>query len=254
MIAEPRGLLRREAMPLAVSAGLALLAVLVPWILGRFGGADRLFSCIAAIAGGTLWVTLAPPVLSAGRSGWLAGALLGGIAADAAGVGLLVVWLVEQAGDQSSSIPLLSVLRVYLVWACVTIAGLAAGRCGTTPPGRAGAGIAAVVLLGILLLSPLWVNGRVDAAETSHEAVAWANLAVAVNPFYAAASAAGESGFVWHATGTMYEWSRLGEYVQPAVIPWYRTALGYLAAASVLAGVAGLITRRGRTRRVPAHS
>jgi hypothetical protein len=196
----------------------------------------------------TAWVVLATAPAGAGGPRLYPSLLRGATVIDATGLVLLGVWVVGLLLDEpkDGSLGLASVAKVYLIFAAVGLAELAALRLPRSVTGRAVAALAGPIVLAVMLASPLWIGSWLDHADQAAGQSA-ADLAVLVNPFYAVNHAiVGDLAYVWHAWGWMYEWSRLGDYVNPGEVSWHATAALYACVALAVALLGVLWRRIGR--------
>ncbi|MFW6066381.1 MAG: hypothetical protein ACOC9S_06125 [Planctomycetota bacterium] len=197
--------------------------------------ADRL--TVGTLAVATLWVALTAGPLAAGAQTALGSILRGGVVVDAS---IPVLVLLAAAGP----VTVLGAIEVYCILAAVALSAIALVRIAGTAWGRCALATVASVLLFVLLASPVWAGALLTTGGGA--ARRWvARLVVAVNPFYAVASATAEStGFVWHEAPLMYSLTPLGRHVVAPSPPWYATVVIYACVAAMFAGVA--IVRKNR--------
>jgi hypothetical protein len=251
----PRGLLRevlaRDGLAMGVLAAATLAAELGVYAVGRFNGAGARESLLAALAAIALWVCLAGPCAAAGGKTVFSRLLRGAVVVDATAVSLLIIWLIQP--DAAGGLTFAGAVKVYCVCISVASAGCLAVGLTTKPARRAMVAVLAGVVMVAALASPFWISAHVGAgqAEVEQALVTWA---VRINPFYAICDAVVyQTRYVWHGGGLIYELTRVGGYVNPSRIAWWRTCLLYIGAAVVLAAI-NLIYRAGCVYRNRTHT
>lgn len=209
-----------------------LIEALVTWgvVLGAWAMAEDRVGLVAALFAGTVWVALAAPLLTASSRPGIGALLRGATPADAGAVALLVLWLADPA------LRFVAAVEIYVIWAVMGLAGVAAGSLARTPAWRLACGWALAGLLMLALASPLWVDGLTgllagaDAQDVVAAALRW-------NPIYSVTSAVyDQTGFLWHYAPLMYRLTRVGEDVAEPVVEWYAAVWRW----GVVAGALGL--------------
>ncbi len=237
-----RQLFAREKWACIFVAAASLAVVVGVYAVG-VARADHRSAALAALAAGTLWVVLASGALAAGGRYWLSALLRGGIAADALGVGLLVIWLWQKAAGHEQYLTFAGAVKVYVVYAAVCLAAIAAVRLARTPAGRYALAAAVAGVMLASLASPFLVNGLLASADAEHRRQIMA-VAIAANPFYSVTAAVvDQTMLVWHQAPVLYNYTRIGEYYGPGEISWFRGVLTYLGAALVLTVLAAVRNR-----------
>ncbi|NBB96340.1 MAG: hypothetical protein GVY16_11460 [Planctomycetes bacterium] len=243
-----RNLWRRDGWAIGAGLGVTVVAELAVYLAVRWAGGGHADALLPTLAVMTVLCCLAPAALACGGESMVGRWLRGGIVADGGAIVLLVLWLIGLAGDGPASPTFLEGLKTYIVLAVVTLVGMAAGSIARSPTGRCLAAVLAAVFMLLALTSPFWISAWIGTGGTLAEQQTAAECAVAVNPFYAVTAAGYHArDFTWHEWGTMYRWTRLGEYVSPAPVAWQATVFIYVGLAMVLSIVAGL-WRRGAAR------
>jgi hypothetical protein len=235
-----------KAMLAALLGTLAVeLGVYAAAIRGDIAPADAVLATLAMM---TLICAIMPPALAAGGRGAWSALLRGGVVVDATGLALLILLAIGPAGQGGPALTFWGVCKAYLVFAAVTLTGVAAVCLSARPVGRCIAAVLAATAFGLALASPIWISAWIGTGLERPAQEQAAELAVWINPFYAAAQA-GYAGrpFIWHEWRAMYRWTRLGEYVSPPPVSWVSTAGLYAALAAAMGAMgAGLSYWRGR--------
>lgn len=195
-----------------------------------------------------VWIVIATAPAAAGAKRTYPALLRGAAVIDASALVLLGMWIVGMALDRpkDGSLDFASIAKVYVILATVGLAAMAAVCLPRSTTGRAIAALIGPTVLAGALASPLWIGHWMGQADHAADQAA-ANLAVLVNPFYAVNHAIVDNlRYVWHAWGWMYEWSKLGDYVNPGQVAWYASAALYALLALLLAALAVLWRRIGK--------
>lgn len=240
--ARQRGWLARNAMATLVAGAVVLAMELGVFFLARAMGANLPSAIVATLAAMTALTVLAAPALAAGGRDVLGALLRGGVVADAGAVALLTIYVLTRSED--GGLGFVTICKIYGVLVSVTLLAVAAVCVPRRPSSRAMAAILVATGLAVLLASPIWISAHLADSPGAAD-VDLATWAVRVNPFWAVCDAAvGDLAFQWATWGSMYEWTRLVEYVMPRETAWWETCGLALAGAAGLAIVA-IWRRRG---------
>ena len=229
---------------------LATLVVICGvFLLALSGGVGVRNGTLATLLATTVWTALAAPVLAASSRDWIRQFIRAGTVADAALVGLLIVWLLSKGRQDTGGV--LTVTAAMEVYA--TLAGLAVFAAAVVGLARSfawrhiAAAITAVVLLA-MLATPFWTGGLIAATQGQ-----WRDRVVTAavwgNPVYSIASATAEElQYAPHQAQYMYDaqLTLIGDYAAAPPTPWY-TATAILLIASAAAIVIRAI-RKPSTR------
>jgi len=231
-----------------LAAAVATIAVeLGAYLLARFGGASQRDATLSVLAMSVLWIALAGPVLAAGGTEAFSALLRGCVVADASLITLVVLWVSAGAPPppRGPCVTLLGVVKIYCTYVAVSLAGVAAARCGRREAGRYVGAVIAAILFFVALASPFWIGGSLQAAQGPLRR--WIiTAAVDLNPFYSVTSAiVDQAHFVWHQAPVMYRFTRIGDFAAPPPVPWYAAAVVYGLLAGML-GATHLIRRGNR--------
>lgn len=205
------------------------------YFLARRAGRTSAEATTAFLAAASLWLALAPAALAAGGSGTLGPLLRGGAAADATGLGILILWLLIPC------VPLRGAIQVYAVAWSMALPAIVLVWVFRRPVSRLLAATATAGVFTLLLASLLWLGARIGQTPSLWD-TPLATWAVRINPFCAMTDALADSlRFVWHEWGRMYLWTPVGQYALPAPAPWYEFCLLCLGAAALPAATAALL-------------
>ncbi|MCD4823852.1 MAG: hypothetical protein K8S55_04545 [Phycisphaerae bacterium] len=238
-----RGLLSRDGWAMLAAVVATMIVEWGVFLTGRCCGVVFRESLLAALAATALWLAIGPGCFGAGASSALSAFIRGGIVADATAINLLGFWLLSLGGGDFGGLGFVGVVKVYCVCASMAVLGVAVVCLARRWVWRACLAVTCGLVLVVAMASPLWISAWIGGTSSpaTQELVTWA---VRINPFYAIADAVvEETGFVWHSWGLMYDWSRVGEYVNPAGGGWWQTCLLYLLAAGGC-GVVSLLRYR----------
>lgn len=250
-----RELWRRDGWAVLAAFVLTLAAELAVYVVAIQNGAAPVDAVLATLAVMTLICAFVPGAMAAGAETALGAVFRGGIVVDATGAALLVLWLLGPEGVSGPALTFLGGCRIYIVLAMMTLMGIAAVRCAASLTGRCCVAVVVAVLLGLALASPIWASAHIGTGLERPVQESVAELAVTINPFYAVTQGGYEGrAFIWHEWGSMYRWTRLGEYVSPPPVAWTTIAGLQALLAVVLAGLAAARWRyrRRRVTGVPA--
>jgi len=228
--------------------GITLASLVVTcgvFVLALSGGVGVRNGTLASLLATAVWTALAAPVLAASSGHWVRQFIRAGAVADAALVGLLVVWLVSRGRqDTGGELTLVAALEVY-----ATLAGLAVlaaavvGLARSSARRQIAAAVTAVVLLA-MLATPFWTGGLIAATQGQ-----WRDRVVTAavwgNPVYSIGSATAEElQYAPHQAQYMYDaqLTLIGDYAAAPPTPWY-TATAILLIASAAAIVIRAIRR-----------
>jgi fumarate reductase subunit D len=217
----------------------------------RASGGDAASGVVAMLGVSAGWLALGAPALGAGAAsgfGWL---LRVGILADASGVALLVVWMLQAVGRTASCLTLASVVKCYCILVALALAGGVLPRCARSARLRCVLAVLTGACFSLVLASPFWIGGVL--AGLPHSArVRVVEVAVSSNPFYGLTAALAErSGFVWHLSSVLYGVTWIGDRVPAPAVTWYAPALGL----GIFAGLGALVVAlRGRSRKATGGS
>lgn len=231
------GLLRRSGRAMVVGACGTAVAMVGLYLAARAGGATEANCVLTALAAVVLWIAIAAPMISASADDWASRLLRAGALADAAGLCLLVIWLLGRAGREPV-LQFVAAVKVYCILGVMTLAAAAAVSVARGIVARYAAALASAIVLLVACSTPFWINGLVDYASP-----AWrtriVELAVESNPFYAVTTILVERTHqVWHQSPVIYDITRIGEYNAPGPAEWYWFVLGCGAAGAAFFAVA----------------
>lgn len=212
-----------------VMSGSLLAAVLV-----QSGRSNAILSVLAA---GAVWVAIASGVFAASGRGWWATFLRAGVIADSCGVALAIFWAVGLAIWPQGSIALLSAVKVYCVYAVLSLLSASAVQLARREAWRYALAAASAGVLLAAMASPFWINGLLEsAAAESRPAITTA--AVQYNPFYSITSAVyGDTQRIWHESHVLYSISVIANR-SPGVVPWHGALLRCAIITAFLAAIA----------------
>ena len=240
-----RAFFAREGKAVLALSAATIVVELGAYGLARAAGGGAISAALGALAAACVWVVLACPLAAAGgKDGW-GSVLRGGIIADSSAVLLIVLCLTAWDGEGRRVVAFLAAVKIYFVYAAVSLAAAAAVCCGKTRATRRVLALVSAVVLFTLLATPFWTVGLLEclSGPARDQAAAWAVL---WNPFYSVTSAVAErTGFVWHYGSVMYRITRIGQDVIPPPVAWYSAVWRY----GLLAGLFGAVALRRRLGR-----
>ena len=214
---------------LVIMLGTLLAAVLVQ--------SGRSNAVLAVLAAGAIWVAIASGVLAASGRGWWATFLRAGVIADSCGLALVIFWAIGLAIWPAGSISLLSAIKVYCVYAVLSLLSASAVQLARREAWRYAVAAACAAVLMAAMASPFWINGLLESAPAeSRPAIITA--AVQYNPFYSVTSAVySDTQRIWHESHVLYSISAIADR-SPGVVPWHGAVLRYAIISLFLAAVA----------------
>ena len=232
-----RWLVRTDGPAMLVGAAATIVVELGTFALARLSGAGPIAAMLTVLAVSAVWVAMASPTMAAGGERIISCYLRGCVVADASAVALVVLWLA--VGEMT----FLAAVKVYCIFAAVSLAGAATVAIGRTSPGRCALAVTAAAVLMVALASPVWLGGPAgylgpDGRETFTLAV------VRANPFFAVLAATSDKvHYVWPEMSVMYGMTALGDTIPLPPVRWHWPVLIYLAVAAAGLGVS-LVRRR----------
>lgn len=221
---------------------LTLLAQLGSYIGFRASGLALREATLAMLVLAAVWNAIACPVFAAGAHGSMGAILRSGLVADTTAIALLAV-AVDWRASGEPGFSIIAIIKLYCTYAAVALFAVGAVRIASSDFARLAAAVAATFILLAAMASPLWVNGLIvrSQGEVRQDIAA---AAVWLNPVYSlAAPMASATHYVVHQESVMYRFTLIGDYVGSPVVPWYASALVWLTAAVVLAGLRTAITK-----------